>query len=108
LIFASPQIVRNNFKDDHNQPLAINDTNVPGGPRLRDYKHLPAPTQISQQTPVSPSRTVALACDRETAEPIRACARQINERSADGATRCVYEHPADDLASKIELPAERP
>ena len=58
------------------------------------------------------SRTVALAYGRETGKPIRSGtrlrARQINELIADGATRWVYEHPDDDLVSKIELPAERP
>ena len=58
------------------------------------------------------SRSVALAYGRVTGKPIRSGtrlrARQINELIADGAMRWVYEHPDDDLVSKIELPAERP
>lgn len=58
------------------------------------------------------SRTVALAYGRSTRRPIRegtpVRARQINRAVADGAIRWIYEHPQDDVARTIELPAGRP
>lgn len=58
------------------------------------------------------SRTVALAYGQKAQAPIRTGtrirARQINGLITDDATRWVYEHPDDDLISKIEVPTERP
>jgi hypothetical protein len=58
------------------------------------------------------SRHVALAYGSGDANPVRqgtaARARQINHVVADGAMRWIYEHPDDDLISKIELPPDRP